>query len=77
MPRYILHQPKSSASSPDGDVPVGLRSDERVEIISEMPRLLLVDCTADVADEWLAQMPGWKKQIERHAQVPDPRPKLK
>lgn len=76
MPRYTLHQPKS-ADTGDGNVPAGLRSDDRVTIIAEMPRLLLIDSPKEVAEEWLARMPGWKMQQERQAKVPDPRPKLK
>ena len=75
MPRYTLHQPKSAATA-GGDVPAGLRSDDRVTVIDEMPRLLLIDCSEDVAEEWLVRMPGWKMQQERRAKVPDPRPKL-
>jgi hypothetical protein len=77
MPRYTLHQPKSSAAAADTEVPPGLRLDDRVAIIAEMPRLLLIDCRKEVAEEWLTQMPGWKLQEERRAKVPDPRPKLK
>lgn len=76
MPRYTLHQPKSSDAVAGGDVPAHLRSDNRVKIIAEMPRLLLIDCPEEVAEEWLARMPGWKMQQERRAKVPDPRPKL-
>jgi hypothetical protein len=75
MPRYTLHQPKSPDA--DGKVPAGLRSDDRVEIIAEMPRMLLIDSPEEVVKEWLARMPGWKMQQERRAKVPDPRPKLK
>ncbi len=75
MPRFTLHQPKSPAAA-SGDVPAGLRSDDRVTIIDEMPRLLLIDCPADVAEEWLDRMPGWKMQHERRANVPDLRPRL-
>jgi len=77
MPRFTLHQPKSTdASATSAEVPAGLRSDDRVTIIDEMPRLLLIDSPAEVAEDWLARMPGWKMQQERRAKVPDPRPKL-
>ena len=76
MPRFTLHQPKSSDAAAGGEVPAGLRSDDRVTIIDEMPRLLLIDCSQDVAEEWLVRMPGWQMQVERRAKVPDPRPKL-
>jgi len=77
MPRFTLHQPKSTdASATSGEVPAGLRSDDRVTIIDEMPRLLLIDSPVEVAEDWLARMPGWKMQQERRAKVPDPRPKL-
>jgi hypothetical protein len=76
MPRFTLHQPKSSATAASGGVPADLRSDDRVTIIDEMPRLLLIDCSEEVAEEWLHRMPGWKMQQERRAKVPDPRPKL-
>lgn len=74
MPRFTLHQPK--AAGPAGEVPAGLRSDDRVTVVDEMPRLLLIDCPEGVAEEWLGRMPGWKLQPERRATVPDPRPKL-
>lgn len=77
MPRYMLHLPKSSDAAAGGDIPAGLLSDDRVAIIAEMPRLLLIDCPEEVAEEWLARMPGWKLQQEYRAKVPDPRPKLK
>lgn len=77
MPRYTLHQPHSSAAAMGEDVTEELRSDQRVAIIAEMPRLILLDCSEAVAREWLARMPGWKMQQERRAKVPDPRPKLK
>ena len=76
MSRFILHQPKSFAAAASGGVPAALRSDDRVTIIDEMPRMLLIDCSEEVAEEWLARMPGWKLQQENRAQVPDPRPKL-
>lgn len=77
MPRFTLHQPKSAdASTASEEVPVSLRSDERVTIIDEMPRLLLIDCPEEVAKQWLARMPGWKMQQDRQAKIPDPRPKL-
>ncbi|AMV26142.1 hypothetical protein VT84_17220 [Gemmata sp. SH-PL17] len=73
MPRYTLHQPKTAAA--DGSAPADLRSDQRVSIIAEMPRLLLIECPEAVAEEWLARMPGWKMQPEHRVTVPDPRPK--
>jgi len=76
MSRFILHQPKSFAAAAGGGVPAALRSDDRVTIIDEMPRLLLIDCSEEVAEEWLERMPGWKLQQENRAQVPDPRPRL-
>jgi hypothetical protein len=66
-----------SAQSTADEVPDRLRSDRRVTIIDEMPRMLLIDCPTEVANEWLAQMPGVKLQPERRARIPDPRPKLK
>jgi hypothetical protein len=76
MPRYTLHLPKSSDTA-GGDVPAGLRSDPRVKVIDEMPRLLLIESSEEVAREWLDRMPGWKMRQERRANVPDPRPKVK
>jgi hypothetical protein len=76
MPRYTLHQPKSDEAA-GADVPADLRSDDRVSVLAEMPRMLLIECPAEVAQEWLARMPGWKLQEERRAKIPDPRPKLK
>jgi len=78
MPRFTLHQPKpDNEAAAGGEVPAGLRSDDRVKIIGEMPRLLLIDSPEEVAKHWLAKMPGWQMQPERRARVPDPRPKLK
>jgi hypothetical protein len=80
MARFILHREKGSQPEKtpvNASLPEGLRADERVTIIDEMPRMLLVDCPEGVAAEWLAQMPGWKMQPETRASVPDPRPKLK
>jgi hypothetical protein len=77
MPRFTLHAPNPADGSQAAPVPVGLRDDGRVEIVDEMPRLLLVDCPENVAEEWIARMPGWQMQAERRAKVPDPRPKLK
>ncbi len=78
MPRFTLHQPKPiDTTAANGEVPDGMRSDDRVKIIDEMPRLILIDGPEEVAREWLAQMPGWKMQQEQRAKVPDPRPKLK
>jgi hypothetical protein len=59
------------------DLPAGLRSDPRITIIDELPRLVLIECPAEAAAEWLAKMPEWKLQQERRLQIPDPRPKLK
>lgn len=91
MPRFTLHQPpsrpesaappSSPATTPLGakpnDLPAGLRSDPRITIIDELPRLLLIECPAEAAAEWLAKMPEWKLAQERRAQIPDPRPQLK
>lgn len=74
MPRYVLHRSKSATAGTD-EVPAGLRADGRVKVIDELPRLVLIDCPADVASEWADQMPGWKLQWEGKADVPDPRPK--
>ena len=77
MARFILHREKGVQPEANASLPDALRTDERVTIIDEMPRMLLVDCPEGVAAEWLAQMPGWKMQPETRASVPDPRPKLK
>jgi hypothetical protein len=77
MPRYTLRLPKAAADAAAGDAPPDLRSDPRVTVIAEMPRMLLIDCPADVAEDWAGRMPGWTLQEERRAKVPDPRPKLK
>jgi hypothetical protein len=73
QPTGPTREPESAKS----DVPEGLRSDPRVTIIDEMPRLLLIECPEETAAEWLERMPGWKLQPERRAKVPDPRPRLK
>ena len=75
MPRYTLHRP---ADAPEQTpVPEELRRDDRVHLVGELPRMLLIESSADVADEWAAKMPGWKLSPEQRAPVPDPRPKLK
>ena len=75
MPRYTLHRPANApAQTP---VPEELRRDGRVQLIGELPRMLLIESSAEVADEWAARMPGWKLSPEQRASVPDPRPKLK
>ncbi len=75
MPRYVLHRSKASTTGTE-EVPAGLRADGRVKVIDEMPRLVLIDCPAEVATEWIGRMPGWTLQREGKADVPDPRPKL-
>jgi hypothetical protein len=90
MPRFTLHRPKgvlnprdqdsteaAQPSAPADEVPQGLRTDPRVKIIDELPRLLLIECPEQAAREWLTQMPGWMLQPEQRAKIPDPRPKLK
>jgi hypothetical protein len=93
MPRFILQRQKellvSEPTDPhkhkatpgmtpaSDDLPADLRSDSRVKIIDELPRLLLIDAPEEVAAEWLARLPGWKLQREQRAKIPDPRPKLK
>jgi hypothetical protein len=91
VPRFTLHQPQSRPGSPvppspsstasfggtPNDLPPGLRTDPRITIIDELPRLLLIECPAEAAAEWLAKMPEWKLAQERRVQIPDPRPKLK
>lgn len=71
-----LSRAGSSGAAPNV-LPAGLRSDPRITIIDELPRLLLIECPAEAAAEWLAKMPEWKLQQERRLQIPDPRPKLK
>ncbi len=75
MPRYTLHRPANA--DPQTVVPEDLRRDDRVQIIGELPRMLLIESSAEVADEWVAKMPGWKLAPEQRAPAPDPRPKLK
>lgn len=84
MPRFILHRSKGAprlrpedSESPEVEVPEDLRTDPRVTIIDEMPRLLLIECPEEAADEWQARMPDWKLQQEHRAKIPDPRPKLR
>ncbi len=86
MPRFTLRPPPASdraaatGAAPDGapgtDVPAGLRSDPRVTIVAEIPRLLLIDCPEAVAREWLERLPGWRLEAEHRARRPDPRPRL-
>ncbi len=93
MPRFILHRQKGplapEPTEPPGptampnmapasdDVSGELRSDSRVKIIDELPRMLLIDASEEVATEWAARLPGWKLQRDQRAKIPDPRPKLK
>lgn len=74
MPRYTLHR---SGSTVVETVPEELRRDSRVRLIGELPRMLLIESSPDVAGEWAAKMKGWKLSLDRCAKVPDPRPKLK
>jgi hypothetical protein len=55
----------------------GLQTDPRVQILGELPRMLLIECPQLVAEEWLAKMPGWVLKPEQKATIPDPRPKLR
>lgn len=73
MQRYVLRYPRNLEPA-GGIVPAGLRSDARVAVVDEMPRMLLIECAAEVAEEWLSRMPGWTLQSERRVRVPDPRP---
>jgi hypothetical protein len=75
MPRYTLHRPA------DADAETGaleeLRRDARVRLVGELPRMLLIESSPAVADEWASKMKGWKLALEQRARLPDPRPKLK
>jgi hypothetical protein len=75
MPRFTLHRsPDASVQTP---VPEELRRDSRVRLIGELPRMLLIESSLAVADEWASKMKGWKLSLEQRAKVPDPRPTLK
>ncbi len=58
-------------------IPEGLKTDSRLQLLGELPRMVLIECPRQVADEWLAKMPGWILKPESKASIPDPRPKLK
>ncbi len=66
-----------SANSETDLIPNELRVDSRLQIVDEMPRLLLVECDQAVATEWQARLPGWAFQPERKAKIPDTRQKIK
>jgi len=74
MPRFTLHCAADDAlASP---VPEELRHDDRVRLIGELPRMLLIESSPEVAEEWAAKLPGWKLATENRARIPDPRPQL-
>ncbi len=75
MPRYTLHQAADSADQTA--VPQTLREDARVRVIGELPRMLLIESTDEVAREWAGKLSGWKLNVEQKARIPDVRPKLK
>jgi len=75
MPRYTLHRSPGLAAV--AGVPEELRRDARVRPIGELPQMLLIETSPEVADEWASKMEGWKLSMEQRAKVPDPRPKLK
>ena len=75
MPRYTLHRSAGQAAA--AAVPEELRRDSRVRLIGELPQMLLIESSPEVADEWASKMEGWKLAAEQRAKVPDPRPKLK
>lgn len=58
-------------------IPEGLRADSRLQLLGELPHMLLIECPQKVAEEWLARMPGWVLKPEQKATLPDPRPKLR
>lgn len=74
MPRFTLHR---SADAAQTEIPEELRRDARLRLIGELPQMLLIESSADVAAEWAAKLSGWKLSPEKCARVPDPRPKLK
>ena len=75
MPRYTLH--RSLDAGVETAVPEELRRDSRVRLIGELPRMLLIESSPEVAGEWASKMKGWKLSLEQRAKLPDPRPKLK
>jgi hypothetical protein len=69
---------RACAAIPSDEIVLGkLRSDERVKVVNQMPRMLLIECSDEVASEWIAKLEGWKIQKEQRATMPDPKPKLK
>lgn len=76
--RFTLHRQKHPVETSEADqVPDAFRADPRIKVVDEMPRMVLIDCPEDVANEWLAKLPGWHLQAEKRIGIPDPRPKLK
>jgi hypothetical protein len=75
VPRFTFR--RALAEGEKAVIPEELRKDSRVRIIGEMPRMLLFESPAEVAEEWAHHLKGWKLDIERRARIPDARPKLK
>lgn len=74
---YQSRQTPDAVEIPQDVVSQKLRGDDRLKIIGEMPRMLLIECEEEVANEWAQQLSDWVLQPERRASIPDPRPKLK
>lgn len=68
---------ENAPSVPSQKIPEGLRTDSRLKLLGELPRMLLIECSQQLAEEWLAKMPGWVLKQEQKAKIPDPRPKLR
>lgn len=82
MPRFTLHRASSLAAqnaplAESPQIPEGLKTDSRLQLLGELQHMVLIECPQRVAEEWLAKMPGWVLQPEKKAFIPDPRPKLK
>lgn len=75
MPRYVLHRLPDVPG--ETTLPEELRQDPRVRLIGELPSTLLIESSAEVAEQWASKIKGWKLSEEQCASIPDPRPKLK
>ncbi len=73
--RYTLRRSLGAAEA--AGLPPALSSDVRVRIIERLPRVLLLETTPEVAEEWKGKLGSWTLLPEATASVPDPRPSLR
>jgi len=75
MKKYILRFTGSGAK-PAADV-THIRECEGVTILSEAPRMLLVQCAKSRAKQLVEELDNWVMSEERTVELPNPRPKVR